>query len=149
MTGMLSSIAGECVCGCDLCICVYIYIYYRIESPIKIAPKSADDTSEFEDYDDDEVILPSPPHRTTPPLCQLHSVYYMFQCPQSAITLPPTSTCIRNSPLLSDSVHPLHPYTSLLSRSSGAGCLRAPRPTRPAESVRQVLAPGMVQDYVT
>ncbi len=32
-----------------------------MESPIKIAAKTADDTSEFEEYDDDEVILPHHP----------------------------------------------------------------------------------------
>jgi len=70
---MLSSITGVCVC---VCVCVY---KYRIESPIKIAPKSADDTSEFEDYDDDEVILPSPPHPTTPyPLPTPHSILHVL-----------------------------------------------------------------------
>ena len=37
---------------------IYIYIYiYRIESPIKITVKSPDDTSEFDEYGDDEVFF--------------------------------------------------------------------------------------------
>jgi hypothetical protein len=42
----------------------------------------------------------SSPHLPTqlhPPPGLLHSVYYMFQRPQSAITLPTTSTCMWNS----------------------------------------------------
>ena len=145
---------------------MYIYIYYRIESPIKIAPKSADDTSEFEDYDDDEVILPSPPHPTTPyPLPTPHSILHVL-VPAKCHYLAPhqylyvefeyfhSRDLSRASifpgpfPPSSPLFFPIPSTPSTHTPFSGAGCQRGPRPARPAESVRQVLTQGIFQDYV-